>query len=336
MIFYPDAIAQASENFRTLSRAVLNEQASRKDTFEAALRRANRRANDAEFKLGDMSQSYADKLKSKEEAHASTVESLRMENAALSASLTASRASFQTLSESSSQRAALDDKHAQLARLDKLLPPLTAEAAKLLDVRTQASSHAAAIVAQHETLSNLIRQFLENFEEVSMKRLKGYGIDIQDESRAMGDRIREARVSWEQLSDSTEIFWNGFKGLVEGKESQKKDKSRGNGEETVMKESEMEGGNRENEGKEESEGGKERREEEPGEEKKAEQENGKKDEVIQIEEPQIQAEKNKEARESEEYSKENAPREADEPQVMEIDLETKSQRTEEKTQGTII
>lgn len=335
-MFYPETLAQASEDFRILSRAVLHEQASRKDTFEAALRRANRRANDAELKLGDMSQSYADKLKSKEEAHANTVESLRMENAALSASLTALRESFQTLSESSSRRAALDDKHAQLARLDELLPPLTTEAAKLLDVRTQASSHSAAIVAQHETLSNLIRQFLENFEEVSMKRLKGYGIDIQDESRAMGDRIREARVSWAQLSDSTETFWNGFKGLVEREESHKEEKGRGNGEETIMKESEIQGRKQKNEGREVNEEGETRREEDPSEARQTGRENGKKDEVIQTEEPQIQAEKNEGARGSEEDSKENAPREADEPQLMEVDLETSNPRTEEKAEKTLI
>lgn len=337
MIFYPDAIAQASENFRTLSRAVLNEQASRKDTFEAALRRANRRANDAEHKLQDMSQSYADKLKAKEEAHASAVESLGVENATLSASLSASRESLQALSESSSRRAALDDKHAQLARLDEILPPLTAEAAKLLDVRTRALSHAAAIVVQHETLSDLIRQFLENFEEVSMKRLKGYGIEIQDESRAMGERIREAKAGWEGLSELAEIFWNGFNGLAEGKGSQREEEEeedRGIRDNPIVKGNETEG-SKDDDGREEER--KAKRGKEGEQEKKNEQEKGKEEDVIQHAENQTQTEHGEEARESEETSKETATAMRGVDELMEVDLETRGLGTESKRhEGTII
>lgn len=332
MIFYPDAIAQASENFRTLSRAVLNEQASRKDTFEAALRRANRRANDAEHKLQDMSQSYADKLKAKEEAHASAVDSLRMENATLSASLATSRESFQALSESSSRRAALDDKHAQIARLDELLPPLTAVAAKLLDVRAQALSHVATIVAQHEMLSNLIRQFLDNIEEVSMKRLKGYGFEIQDESRAMGERIREAKVGWEELSELAQTFWNSFNGLVEGKRSQRdeqENEERGTRSEPILKGNETEG-SKESDSKEEERDAIQRKEElkrkEGEEEKKIDIEKGDGLDLIQQRGNQPRAEKNEKARESEETHKEAATltRTPDERQLMEVDVDRKS------------
>ena len=344
MIFYPDAIAQASENFRTLSRAVLNEQASRKDTFEAALRRANRRANDAEHRLQDMSQNYADKLKAKEEAHASAVDFLRAENDALAASLAASRESFQALSESSSRRAALDDKHAQIARLDELLPPLTAVAAKLLDVRAQALSHVAAIVAQHEMLSNLIRQFLDNIEEVSMKRLKGYGFEIQDESRAMGERIHEAKAGWEEVSELAQTFWNAFNGLLEGGKGSQTEKPEKEDQRTrtepILQANEMEGskeGDSRNEEREvkqrteeaEKKGG----EEEQKEVKKSPKEKGDRMDFIQHEEIQTQAEKDKKARESEETRKEAAAvtGEADERQLMEVDVVTKSPGADSKS-----
>ena len=336
MIFYPDAIAQASENFRTLSRAVLNEQASRKDTFEAALRRANRRANEAERKLQDMSQSYADKLKAKEEAHAGAVESLRAENATLSASLTSLRESFQALSEASSRRAVLDEKHAQLARLDEILPPLTTEAAKLLDVRTQALSHTAAIGSQHERLSKLIGQFLENIEEVSMKRLKGYGIEIQDESRAMGERISEAKVGWEELSGLTETFWNGFRGLIECKPNLREEK---NGEtegevivtgaETVEgKQADEKSRKGENERAESNEmidtrRTEEKQDKEGGEGERNEAEKTNEVEMVQSEEGRNQASDKEERRTSEELPTESATiGNADEPpqsQPMEID-----------------
>ena len=345
MIFYPDAIAQASENFRTLTRAVLNEQASRKDTFEAALRRANRRANDAEQKLQDMSQNYADKLKAKEEAYASAGDSLRVEIATLSASLTASRESFQALSESSSRRAVLDEKHAQIARLDKLLPPLTTVAAKLLDVRTQALSHVVAIVAQHEKLSNLIRQFLENIEEVSMKRLKGYGFEIQDESRAMGERIREAKAGSEELGELAQTFWNGFNGLIERNENQTeehKKEDRGIRRDPILEKNEMEGSKEVDSTKEEREakqGKEDTTRKEAEEEKKVE--NEKREEVVSIQHEKIrtQAEKDEKARESEETRQETDPDMkggVDEPSLMEVDVERKSPGTELKRHEEMI
>lgn len=344
MLFNPDAIAQASENFRLLSRAAQNEQNSRKDTFEAALRRANRRANDAEHKLQDMSQNYADKLKAKDEAHASAVDFLRVENATLSASLTASRESFQALSESSSRRAALDDKHAQIARLDELLPPLTAVAAKLMDVRAQALSHVVAIAVQHEMLSNLIRQFLENIEEVSMKRLKGYGVEIQDESRAMGERIREAKTGWEELSELAQTFWNGFNSLAEGKGSQREEQEkddRGTRREPISKGNETEGSKKDDSRKEEREtqpGYAETKRKE-GEEKKIEQEKGGEVNLIQHEENHTRPETDEKARESEDTRKEKATtmRSADERQLMTVDVEMKSPGTESKShEGMII
>lgn len=208
----------------------MSEQASRKDTFEAALRRANRRANDVEHKLQDMSQSYADKLKAKDEAHAIAVESLQAENATLSASLTTSQESLQALSESSSRQAALEDKHARLSRLEEMRPRLAAEAAKLLDVRTQASSRMAAIMIQHDAMSALIRKFLEDIEEVSMKRLKRYGIEIQNESQVISEQIREAKVGWEKLSELVETFWNGYNGMIGERENKKKEEKQGNDE----------------------------------------------------------------------------------------------------------
>lgn len=349
MIFYPDAIAQAAENFRTLSRTVLNEQASRKDTFEAALRRANRRANDAEHRLQDMSQGYADKLKAKEEAHATAFDSLQADIGTLTASLAASRESYHALSESS-RRAALDDKHAQIARLDELLPPLTAVATKLLDVRAQASSHVAAIVAQHEMLSNLIRQFLDNIEEVSMKRLKGYAFEIRDESQAMGERIREAKVSWEDVSELAQTFWNGFHGLVEGKGSQREEQEKedqGTRPEPVSKGNEMER-SKEGDGREEEREAIPRKEDAKRKDKTEEEniiENAKGDEIdlIQHEESQTQAEEDKKTRKSEETGKEDitaiaATREPDDRQLMEVDSERKSPGTVEskRHEGMII
>lgn len=355
MIFYPDAIAEATENFRSLSRAFLNEQASRKDTFEAALRRANRRANDAEHRLQDMSQSYADKLKAKDEAHASAFESLRMENATLTASMVALRESMQALSESSSRRAVLEDKHAKLARLEKLGPRLTAEAAKLLQVRTQASSRAAAIVVQHEKLSSLIHDFVYDIEEVSMKRLKRYGVEIQDGSRAVGERILEAKGDWEELSELAQMFWSGFNGLVGGSEGDGNEESQRYGEgknvesnnegreernvERNEKENEAEGvkhgtggQNTQGEGKE-NEGTRKENEVKETKEGRGQSEEGRK----QRAERQVENEGRKANVDEQEKGKEGDQPQVEENQVAEIEKVQNGRNSEEKsTEGAPI
>lgn len=352
MIFYPEAIAQATENFRTLSRAVLHEQASRKDTFEAALRRANRRVNDAEHRLQDISQNYADKLKAKEEVFINTIDSLRAESAALSTALTESRESFQTLSESSSRQAALDDKHAQLARFDELLPLLTNEATKLSDCRKEAVSRAAAIIEQHDALNQLIRQFLENIEEVSMKRLKGYGIEIQDQTRALGDLIRGATGCWSWLGKLTDVFWNGFKGLSEVRTTQREEENHEIEAEATIPRNETEVKKQKDDAgqekmEKEKEKTKEQSEQNEGKERNKDQVGSKGEQrerretnnsdIIPNQDtriPAIEEEKNNKSREP---SKESFTRHADDRQPMELDIETKKLRTEEETlKGTSI
>ena len=70
----PDVFAKAKEDWRNIYTAYEGEKASRKETFEAALKRATRRANDAEHKLQDASQMYADNLKAEKEAHVKALE----------------------------------------------------------------------------------------------------------------------------------------------------------------------------------------------------------------------------------------------------------------------
>ncbi len=61
-------------DWKTMSTAYESEKGSRKETYEASLKRSTRRANDAEHKLQDANQQYANNLKAEKEAQAKALE----------------------------------------------------------------------------------------------------------------------------------------------------------------------------------------------------------------------------------------------------------------------
>ena len=69
-----ESVAKLQEDWKRSSAVYESEKASRKETYEAALKRATRRVNDADTKLQEASQKYADDLKVAVEAHAKAIE----------------------------------------------------------------------------------------------------------------------------------------------------------------------------------------------------------------------------------------------------------------------
>jgi len=74
LFLHPYDIAKAMNDWKIMSTAYESEKGSRKETYEAALKRATRRANDAEHKLQDARQQYVNKLKAEKEAQAKALE----------------------------------------------------------------------------------------------------------------------------------------------------------------------------------------------------------------------------------------------------------------------
>ena len=208
IVLYPEAVAKANEDFRNLSLAYTAEKASRQETFEAAVKRATRRANDAEHRLQDSSQSYADKIKANDEAHNKIVEALRQEVTALTVSLTASRESLKTASESLPLRAVLQEKEARLARHDQLCLQLSSEKEKLNQSQTRAALNASALEVRHEKLSKIIDKFLEGWEEVTMKIVKQFAMEMREESQAVKGLIEEDVREWKEIREMTDGLGN--------------------------------------------------------------------------------------------------------------------------------
>ena len=76
ILFSTEDIVKGIENFKNLCAAFNKERTAQKEAFEAGLRRATRRANEAENKLRDVTQQYATQTKVEAEANA---EKLRKE-----------------------------------------------------------------------------------------------------------------------------------------------------------------------------------------------------------------------------------------------------------------
>ena len=192
MIFYPDAIAKASENFRNMSLAYVAEKASRKETFEAALKRATRRANDADHKLQDVSQDFADKFRAETEANAQSlealraeIESLKAENASLVIAEAASREALKTASDSASLRNFLLEKEAQLAVYENSRSQVFGEIEKLASLHASVIEKSESMHHWQEKLRASVDKFNEDLEDMGMKTIKRCGTEIQGELRSM-------------------------------------------------------------------------------------------------------------------------------------------------------
>ncbi|MCJ1468005.1 hypothetical protein MMC07_006631 [Pseudocyphellaria aurata] len=222
MIFYPDAIAKASENFRNMSIAYVAEKASRKETFEAALKRATRRANDADHKLQDASQEFADKLKAESEANDKTQETLRAENESLKAenaslviSEAASREALKTASHSPSLQNSLLEKEAQLALFDQLRSQVNGEIEKLTALHASAMEKSDAMHYWQKRVSDSVDKFNNDLEDMGMKTIKRCGTEIQGELRSMLASDVKATESLREVGKGIATFLDVFTGAKE-------------------------------------------------------------------------------------------------------------------------
>lgn len=216
MIFFPDTIAKAKEDYHSLVHAYTTEKTARQETFEAALKRHVRRVNEAEHKLQDMSQSFAEKLKVQEDSHAKELETVREESAAL---LAASRESVKHASESPTLRSNLVEKEAQLARYEQMHSQLSPETEKLAQARTKATQSSVSLKTQHDRLKKRIDTLMNDFEEVSMKTLRRYAIEIQEDCRVLTGLVSDEVGGWEDVGKAAECVEQTIAGIAKCKES---------------------------------------------------------------------------------------------------------------------
>ena len=208
LFFHPDAIAKAKEDWRNMASAYESEKASRRETFEAALRRATRRANEAEHKLQDASQEYADKLKLEKEVQGKVLEAKEKE---LQAEKDKNKGS-ESLGDMTAQ---LSEKEEQLKLYDALRSQINTQVEQLKTLEVTALESSESIKNQHSVLTGYIDKFAdEDWDDMGVGRLMGTvkksGREIQDSNLTLIEKLEEVRGTWRRMSEAVSAFHAQF------------------------------------------------------------------------------------------------------------------------------
>jgi len=211
LFFHPDAIAKAKEDWRNMSSAYESEKASRKETFEAALKRATRRANDAEHKLQDASQDYANKLKVERQAKEASEKAFE----AIKVELQAEKAKNEDSVSLGNMAAQLSEQEEHLKLYDALRAQINTQIKQLETLQVTGLEKSEVVKKQQSALTRLIENFSnENFEDISIGRIsetvKNYSKDMHDTNKAMAEKLEEARGMWRTTSEAVSAFHAQF------------------------------------------------------------------------------------------------------------------------------
>lgn len=171
ILFSPEDITEGIENFKTLSAAFNKERTAQKEAFEAGLRRATRRANEAENRLRDLTQRYATQTKVEAEANA---EKLRKELANVK-------------SNHSSEG------------LETVLKVFSSE-------HSSAVTKCEAVRNRHDDVSKSIAKFIEEMEDKTIKEIKIAAIGIEKEIRSVLDESGQAAMELIKAGKVVERF----------------------------------------------------------------------------------------------------------------------------------
>ena len=208
LFFHPDTITKAKEDWRNMASAYESEKASRKETFEAALKRATRRANEAEHKLQDASQEYADKLKLEKEVQGKVLEAIKKE-------LQDEKDRNKGSPNLDDMAAQLSEKEEQLKLYDALRSQINTQVEQLKALQVTALENSESVKDQHSVLTGCIDKFAdEDWDELGVVRLIGtvkkFGREVRDSNLTMTEKLEEARGTWRRTSEAVGAFHAQF------------------------------------------------------------------------------------------------------------------------------
>ena len=208
LFLHPDAITKAREDWRNMATAYESEKASRKETFEAALKRATRRANEAEHKLQDASQEYADKLKLEKEVQGKALEATQTE-------LQAEKDKNKDSANLDDMVAQLSAKEEQLKLYDALRAQINTQVEQLKALHVTAFENSESVENQQSDLAECIEKFAdENWAEMGVGRLIGtvkrFGKEVRDSNLTLKEKLEEARGTWRKTSEAVSAFHAQF------------------------------------------------------------------------------------------------------------------------------
>lgn len=175
ILFSPEDITEGIKNFKTLSAAFNKERTAQKEAFDAGLRRATRRANEAENRLRDLTQRYATQIKAEAEANA---EKLRKELASVR-------------SDHSSEG------------LKTALEAFSSEHSSAV-IKCEAARN------RHDDMSKSIARFIEDMEDKTIKEIKIAAIGIEKEIRSVFDESGQAATELIKAGKTVERFSKVF------------------------------------------------------------------------------------------------------------------------------
>lgn len=217
MVFHPDVIAKSQETWRTISTAYETEKSSRKESFEAALRRASLRANNAEQKVQAVSQTYADSLKMEKENCAKAIEIMRKE-------LEAGREKIKRAESVDSLRISvaemtiqLSAKEQQLKLYDQLRTQINTQVEQLKALQFTALDKSEEVKNQHAILTASINNFNEqDLGDIGTKTIQRQRREIQVENETMVEMLGGQRSTWRQTSEAVAAFHAQFEADIAG------------------------------------------------------------------------------------------------------------------------
>ena len=224
IVFSTEDLIKARERAKELSTMYEAERTSRKEAFEAAHKRATRRANDAEQKLIETGQEYAMKLKVEKAVIARELATLQEERdaavnklAETSQDLEAYKEENQTLKqapvplpESTLLHQQLATQESQLKLYDQLRTSLVTEAQKPRELSNRLKQESNEHNIQQSLLTASIKKLNDEFEDLSNKAIVKYVREIQQRNEELVKQRSVELEAYEGLMKALEAFTAPF------------------------------------------------------------------------------------------------------------------------------
>lgn len=175
MLFLPEEIIKGQLNFQNMAATHQKDKDYLKGGFEAGLKRATRRANEAEKRVQDLAQQYANQARIDADTNAEKL-----------------------LKEFEAIRSEYSSKSLQNASQD------------LISAHALAVAKCAMVQKRQGSLSQCIGKFIEGLEDMTMKEIKAAAICIEKDFHSVLDDRTQAGYELEKVGTVVERFQKVF------------------------------------------------------------------------------------------------------------------------------
>ena len=227
-------LAKGKERACSMAMSYEAEKALQRRTFEDSVKRANRRANEAENKLRTSVDDYAEKLKLNDREHADESRALKDEleaakrqwkenqeiSVAYAAEIQTLKEELQAEKERNSDTDSVNElrrsltesenqlsmKEDQLKLYDQLRLGFIQEGRNMQDRHRIADDHLNQARAQYDKLTASLASLNVDLEEIGMKLIKKFIRDVLQQNQDMTTKFEQTRKFWTDASDAVTAF----------------------------------------------------------------------------------------------------------------------------------